>query len=306
MNVTLELIKENGSVSSEDRILSFAFEKNAYIPYTRLSVSFISGELFFTSVAEIKLIIDGKTVHHGLIDTIKSRQHDSRIIVRLVSKGFTSLLCRNQIEPGLKTGISLNSLMDSFYTIPYVTHEDNSDVSNYIYVRKNTSMWDAVSNLSYKLLGTYPYIRDENRVMITPYPTPSEFTYEISERMAVGYEYDYTRMASNYHMADINGEYGHYELQDNDVLDKKIVRHEYSDLDMRFLYSPQTALEYRNKFDTRGKMAVYCEYIGYRGEDLFDIMRFSSSSYGRIKSMRITGNSKGVFTKVMRYTDKFL
>ena len=89
---------------------------------------------------------------------------------RIESRGFTSLLCQNQIEPGLKTNISFNSLMDVYYTLPYVTHEDNSDTGNYIYVKDNSNMWDGVVNLSYKLYGNYPFIREKVQIDVKEVP----------------------------------------------------------------------------------------------------------------------------------------
>lgn len=59
----------------------------------------------------------------------------------------------------MKIGISINKLMNSFYTLPNITHEDNSDESNYIYVGKNSTMWDGIVNLAYRFSGRYPFIK---------------------------------------------------------------------------------------------------------------------------------------------------
>lgn len=306
MTVSVITVKEDMSTAEYTDILSFSFRKNAYIPYTQLSVRFVTPTGVIPHAAEVKLVIDSNTVHHGLIDTLETRTHASKNIHTITSTGFTSLLCRNQIEPGLKPNISLNSLMDSFYTLPYVTHENNTDSSNYIYVKNNSSMWDAVANLSYKLLGTYPYIRETNKVMITPFTAPTTFTFNTSEEIVLGQGVSYRRLISNYHMADINGEYGTYDLEDTDVLQKKIVRHEYFDLDRRFLHDPQQALAYRDKFDSRESRFAYIEYCGYRGEDLFDKVAISPiSTPSRITDIRIKGSDSRIITRLTYHTDKF-
>lgn len=228
-------------------------------------------------------------------------------IIRLTggSRGFTSLLCQNQIEPGLKMNISFNSLMDDYYTLPYVEHEYNSDDSSYIYVRPNTSMWDAAANLSYKLLGTYPYIKGTNRVMISPAAAQTVFDLSSMEKISEGTELLYSRLASDYHMADMGGNYGTFDLNDPDVSAKRIVRHKYFDLDMRFLYSPQQALVYRDKFDSRGIVRRYCSYSGYCGEDLCDLVSFGSITAQPVGSVTIRGSSRGIITETGVYTDKF-
>lgn len=125
-----------GNSVEEEKILSFSFKKDAYTPYTTLTVRAAADSESFLTASEIKFYIKGILVHHGLIDMLTAEISGGSKILTLISRGFTSLLCQNQIEPGLKTGVSVNNLMDSFYTLPYVTHEDNSDQSSYIYVKK--------------------------------------------------------------------------------------------------------------------------------------------------------------------------
>ena len=305
MSIRLIFTNKDTTTYTEADILSFSFKKDAYLPYTRLSASFVTVAENIDNYSEMKLYIDGNLIHHGYIETLERRKSGGKMIMYAVSSGFTAQLCRAQIEPGLKMGVSLNSLMDGFYTLPYVTHEDNSDTSNYIYVKKNTAMWDAVASLSYKLCGTYPYVRGANTVRITAFPEPVSYAYSEDECTETGKGDDYRRMNTNYHMADINGEYGHYDLADTTALGYNFVRHIYMDLDMRFLYSPQQALEYRNKLDCRGMRKSYCVYSGYRGEDLSDIMTVGQTAPARIMFIEIKGSGKGVFTKVGTYIDGF-
>ena len=305
MGIRLVFMNKDLTSCTDADILSFSFRKDAYMPYTRLSASFVTVERNMDNFAEVKLFIDGQLVHHGYIDTLERRKKGGKYIMYAVSSGFTAQLCRAQIEPGLKMSVSLNSLMDGYYTLPYVEHENNTDTSNYIYVKKNTAMWDAVATLSYKLCGTYPYIRGANTVRITAFPTPETFAYASDDCTETGTGEDYRRMNSNYHMADMNGNYGTYDLADSVASDYRFVRHIYMDLDMRFLYSPQQALEYRDKMDCRAMRKKYCVYSGYRGEDISDIMSIDNDTPARIMFVEIKGSGKGVFTKVGTYIDRF-
>lgn len=305
MTVQIKITLTNGTEYTENNVLSFAFDKDIYTPYTSLSARIRANRSAYDNAAEVSLIIDGHTIHHGLVDKLKWEKKGGADFLVISSRGFTSLLAQNQIEPGLKLNISFNMLMDNFYTLPYVTHENNADDSSYIYVKPNTSMWDAAANLSYKLLGTYPYIRGTNTVMISHYPSPESFNLTGEKLISSGTELIYSRLASDYHMADINGSYGTFDLTDTDVRDLKIVRHKYFDIDMRFLYSPQQALVYRDKYDFRGKESVFCSYCGFRGEDVGDLVSFGSVTGERIGAVSVIGSSRGVFTKISVYRDKF-
>lgn len=303
--VKLILVKKDGSLFEEKNILSFVFSKDMYVPYTELSVRFKAQSEDFNNVCEVKLVSGGKEIHHGLLDNLDFYKAKDCFMCRIESRGFTSLLCQNQIEPGLKTNISFNSLMDGYYTLPYVTHEDNSDTGNYIYVKDNSNMWDGVVNLSYKLYGNYPFIRGTNCVRITPAADRSEFLYSDNSLLRSGTRRSTKRFASHFHMADINGEYGQFELTDADVVSSKIIRHLYFDLDKQFLYSPQEALVYRDKYDKRAGLEYYCLYSGYNGEDLSDLVSFGPLQKRKISSVKIYGGSNGIFTELGVYIDDF-
>ena len=305
MTAVITVKTADGTVLAESTVLSFMFNKDRYVPYTTLKARVRAEHSSFEEAAEVMLTVGVYTVHHGLIDNIRWESRNGESFMSVSSRGFTSLLTQNQIEPGLKMNISFNMLMDNFYTLPYVTHEYNADDSSYIYVRPNTSMWDAAANLSYKLLGTYPYIRGTNTVRISAEASPASFDLSGVKLLSEGTELTDSRLASGYHMANMGGIYGDFDLTDSDAERLKIVRHKYFDLDMRFLYSPQQALVYRDKYDFRGQKRVYCSYAGYSGEDISDLVSFGSVSGGRIGSVSITGSSAGIVTETGVYTDKF-
>lgn len=304
--VRLELTDISGSVYSSVDCFSFYFEKESYTPYTSLNGTFYLN----TAVAnpkEVSFYIDEKKVHYGIINTIDFCVGLSgKLMVKLKSKGFTSMLTQNQLEPGLKANVSLNSLMDSFINIPNVTHEDNSNTQNYIYVKKNSSMWDSIANLSYKLMGTYPYIEGTNTVRISPKANPKNVSLNNEKMLSYGIINDYTKIISDYHMQDINGDYSIYNLSNPAAYSRNIIRHKHIDLDRQYLYSPQDALVYKIAHSMRGFFSYYGEYQGYSGEDLSDTLTISGIiTNARINRIEISGNAKGITTKCYTYFDSF-
>lgn len=305
MEVRINVRKADGSSFDELKLLSFRFKKDLYTPYTMLNALFSAENSDYTSLTEISLYIDNRLVHHGLIDTFEVYEKNGVKTGKIVSRGFTSLLLQNQIAPGLISNISLNSLMDSYYNIDYISHEDNSNTENYIYVQKNSTMWDGVVTLSYKLCGTYPFIEADNCVRITPKSNPSSFEYTENQMTSYGLIHIFSSLISHFDMPDIEGNYGTYTIADTDVINKKIIRHKYIDFDREFVHNPQEALEFRRKLSGKSSFCYYCEYSGYSGEDLTDKAYFKFISGRKIGSVEIKGSSKGVFTKIGVYFDAF-
>ncbi len=291
--------------TQEVKLLSFGFKKEAYTPFTSLTANFIAETTYPDTVSEVLLYIDGRLVHHGTADKITVTERRGVRTGHLTSSGFSCMLIQNQLEPGLYTNISINSLMDNMIQIPYVTHQDSSDSSGYIYVLKGSTMWDGIVNLCYKKNSKYPYIRGTNCIMLDPYTQPEEYTYTASEQIAAGRGIDTRRFVSDFHMADIDEQYGTFDLHDPDAGDRKIVRHKYFDLDRRFLYDPPQALQYRDKVSKRGWKREFITYSGYKGEDLSDLAVFGGQPARRISGIEITGNHEGVFTEISVYADSF-
>ncbi len=290
----------------ECRIASFVFTKEVYTPYTVLNASFYPDNADYSDISEIKLAVRGKTVHHGLVDSLEFSDKNGCPVVRIESRGFTSLLAQNQLEPGLKTGISFNSLIDDYYTFPYVTHEDVSASDGYIYVKYGSSIWDGAVNLTYKTNGGYPYIHGTNCVMMNPVESPVYFTYGENEIIETGMTLSGKKMLSHLHMSDIDGEYGTFELSDNEAAERNYIRHHFFELDKQFLYDPQQALEYRMNFAKRANLRYFCVYNGYKGEDLCDVTAFGSEVKGaRICGISIRGGYDGISTEISVYCDDF-
>ncbi|MDE6539529.1 MAG: hypothetical protein K2K66_05010 [Ruminococcus sp.] len=304
MNVNVIFKNTDNSEIVFDKILSFSFRKDIYQSYTSFGAK-ISGSLSEPeNVSEILFTIDGKTIHHGLSDNISVEISGGNSMISVSSRSFTSLLIQNQIESGLKTDISINSLIKSYYNLPHVTHED-SDEQSYIYVKSNSNMWDGIVNLSYKIHGTYPYIRGTNCIRMTPVENPDLFEYDDSNIISRGISTAESKLISHFHMSNLGGKFGEYELSDEDIISHNIVRHRFFELDNQFLYNPQQALEYRSAYSSRGIKKVFCKYIGYNGEDLSDTVTFGTINNMRIGFLNITGNNSGIITETGVYQDKF-
>ena len=303
MNVRIVFKKTDGTLVTENKILSFSFRKEAYTPYTSFSAVYIASYESPVEFSEVMFYIDDNLIHHGLVNSGEVKK-DGRIYTgRISSRSFTSLLRQNQMEPGLYTQKSLNWLVDSFREIPYITHEDNSQES-YFFIKSNATMWDAVVNLAYKVCASYPYIRGTNCVNFNAPQDASQFSYTSADMLENGSEVTENRLVSHFHMADINGDYGQYDLTDTDVTDRQIIRHRFFELDRQFLYNPQQALTYRDNYASRGWRRYFCSYSGYRGEDLSDLASFGNTS-GRICRIDIKGSSSGITTEISVYKDKF-
>ncbi|MBQ8296608.1 MAG: hypothetical protein IJX77_02355 [Ruminococcus sp.] len=304
MQAKIVMTRMSGDTFEETKIISFKFIKDAYTPYTYLTARIYAEESNYLSLCEISLYIGEHLVHHGLIDSLSAVTENGRKIISLISRGFTSLLCQNQIEPGLISNISINDLMNSYYELPYVTHEDNSELG-YIYVKDNSTMWDGVVNLAYKYNQLYPYIQGTNCVRVTADEDPPHFTYDDAQLTESGLAYDFKRMISHFDMSDLNGDYGTYMLEDGVAVTRKIVRHKVFELDREFLQEPQEALEYRAKYAKRGYFRYFCRYSGYNGEDLCDKITFGISTAKRIGRIVVTGDSTGISTELSVYYDGF-
>ncbi|MDE5861012.1 MAG: hypothetical protein K2H28_02350 [Ruminococcus sp.] len=304
MNVDIILKNTDNSEMIYDKILSFSFHKDSYQSYTSLGAKFSGNLSVPENVSEIIFRIDDKTVHHGLADNISVEFSGGNSVISVSSRSFTSLLIQNQIETGLKSDISINSLMNSYYNLPYVTHEDSSQKS-YIFVKSNSNMWDGIVNLSYKIHGTYPYIRDTNYIRMTPVENPSVFEYNDNDIISRGISTTGRKLTSHFHMSDLNGDFGEYEFSDNDIISHNIIRHRFFELDRQFLYNPKQALEYRSAYSSRGRKKFFCTYSGYNGEDLSDIITFGDVVKKRVNSVTVTGNSSGIITETAVYNDKF-
>lgn len=294
--ITVTLRDINGNQYSFSDILNLKIQKEYFTPYTTASVSLICSSAS-AEYSEISVYIDNHCVHYGLIDTADYCIKSSGTILSITSKSFSSLLIQNQPVPGMMYNTSLNSLMESFIDIPHVTHEDNSTVQNYVFLKDNANLWDAVVNISYKISGIYPFVRENNNIRITSVSSPSSFTYSSNMILSSGICLDYTKIISSYHMQDIDGNYDTYSLSNPAAAERNIVRHKQIALDRQYLNEPQQSMQNKLSYSMRGHCAEYIEYSGFQGEDIND----SYNTVKRIDRIIISGSSEGIKTRIYSY-----
>ncbi|MDE6520557.1 MAG: hypothetical protein K2K91_08940 [Ruminococcus sp.] len=308
-SVSAIFVRPDGEESKTIRVLNFSFEKESYMPYTKLSMTFSANEALFNSFdspfdySYVMFYLNDECVHKGIIDDFKLTDESGVKIGILKSRGFTSLLLDNHYEPGMHTNISIDNLIDC-YNLPFVEHEPSTDTS-YIYVKPNSSMWDAVVNLSYKLYGTYPYIKGQNMVKMTIDAPEKTLEFDESRIFFKGSEINTRRLVSDFYMADIDDTYGNFYHENIQAKQKKIIRNRYFDLDQRFLYEPEKALHFRNTMQSRAWKRYFIAYNGTNKEDLFDAVSFGNIVNGRIRAIKVTGDKNGIQTELSVYEDLF-
>lgn len=284
------------------RCVSCYFAKDVYTPYTYFEGTFMTDRTDLLNIREVLFYIDGSNIHHGLVDTVDFCTMQNCNYVKVKSKGFTSLLCQNQPEPGMKPSSDLATVMSEF-TIPHVTYESTSTM-NYIYVKEGSTLWDAAANFNFRLNGMYPYIEGTNRVRVT-LKTPGTLTIPEKDIIKSGVLYDYTKIISHLHMKDVDGTYGAFSGQNPHAIEREIIRHKQIPLDMQYLNDPGTGLLFKLNFSLRGCRCAYIQYDGYNGEDLNDTLSYRSLADQRIKKIEISGGNGMVKTLLGVYYDAF-
>lgn len=305
MSISLLIKDINNFEYTVTDILSFTVVKDYYIAYTTLYVKAVY-PYEYKPLKSVQLIIDDTAVHFGLLEKYEITVENGISYINIRSKSYTFLLCQNQLEPGMHYKVSLNSLIDSFYTIPNINHENISEELNYIYAKDGSSMWESVINYGYKYNRFCPYIRESNTVMVSLPASPLIVSKDTSQIISAGYVSNYAGIISDYHMQDINGDYNVYQSYNSDAYARDLIRHKQISLDYEYLYDPIQAIYQRLEYSMRGFYGIYVSYEGYSGEDICDKItagNFIDDRY--ISRIEINGNSGGITTKVFSYFDRY-
>lgn len=80
----------------------FFLTKDAYTPYTLFEGVFLTEKTDIANIKEVIFSVDQTDIHYGLLDSVDFCTLQGYKIIKVKSKGFTSLLCQNQPKPGLK------------------------------------------------------------------------------------------------------------------------------------------------------------------------------------------------------------
>lgn len=302
MSALLKLKMIDGSVFETDRLIGFRCRKERYTPYSSLTVTALADD-FILDVVEVRFEIDGKIIHNGIMDDLSVTKSGGKTVMRISSRGFSSMLAQNELAPGLLTMLSLNKLMSEKMIVPNVTWQDSSDTVRYIYVKEHDSQWSAVVSLSLTLHGDYPYIGEVNEIRLTP--KEQLMTVSPSKIFEEGSTGDYSKIVSHYHMKDVNDSYS-YNYTDGFAAARGIIRHKYVAYDKQFTALDDMGLQYRLNFTERGCVSRFLRYLGYSGEELRDRVVFPDGTEAEISALDICGNAKkGTFTKISCYYDRY-
>ena len=284
--------------------LSMVLDREIYTPYDTIDGVFLAdGETDYSDAVYVELFWLERSIFIGLADRVEKYQRGGVWFLRVKSRTFTSLLTQNELEPGLHANLTLESLIYDFYTLPFVTAEQDP-TTGYIFVREKTSLWDSVATFVFKSTGRYPYVQN-NFVRFTLEPEPHTYSPPKSRVVQTGNLVDTTRLISHYHMEDINGNPNVYEQENPAAQHALIVRHKQIPFDRQFLSNPMLALSYRNRFSCRGTRAWYVTYAGFANEQLGDRLRYSETVQGRICRVRMTFSGQGYRTTLWKYEDGF-
>ena len=167
-------------------------------------------------------------------------------------------------------------------------------------------MWDGVANLTYKLCGRYPFVYHANEIRMHLPETYRNFYVGADTLLGMGMTADQSRIYSRFSMADADGTYGKFQENDPNAAALELVRTKQLPLDRQYLYDPQQALVFRQKFAGRGLVSYYFDRIGAVAADLGDRITCSGIiENAPITHIRMTGNQNGVRTRLEAYQDEF-
>ncbi len=308
-DVYIVLYTKDGKSYAFSSADSFVFRKDKYTPYTELSVSFTDNGNTIPEdsvINRIRFDAGGNSLHHGLIDNAEVRRENGVVKVNVRSRGFTSLLMSNQMEPGLYSRISLDMLMENYYTFPYVQWEKDSSVCNYIYIKPNRSVWDSVVNMAYKLYGTHPYIRKSNEVTLKPRAEYRTAEFGAGDYTASGWCVNTRGLMSHLHMQDLEGNYGVYSHSYPSAEDMLIVRHKQVPFDRQYLNDPEMSMELTFALAAKGWKSKYIEIPGCAKVDVFDHIFTPDMPNGKpVAAVMVKGDSRGVKSRFYIYDDPF-
>lgn len=284
--------------------LSFSLEKEVYTPYDAITAEFLSQLNDYSQIDRMAVYLGETCIFFGLSDNIQLYQKNHVSLVRISSRSFTSLLTQNELEAGLHSNLTAESLLTGFYQFPYITYENLSG-TGYIYVKSGNTMWDGIVSFGYKLTGHYPYIIQNQVCFSRPQNRPvSAFTS--GQVLESGTVLNTTKLISHYHMEDINGNPNAYQQENQVASALNIVRHKQISFDRSFLHAPNTALTFRNLYSQRGYRANYLIYDGFRNENLGDTISYSSLIPNQtLCRLHATFGTNGFRTKLWCYQDGF-
>lgn len=294
----------DGRVLTVQECRQFSLLRERYQPYSLLHAVFLCDDTDYRGAYRIQFSLNGAALHDGILRKMQVQECKNQKELHIESHGFSEVLLHNQLVPGLYPNITLTDLMTQ-YALPHLTYESGVTATNYIYVKDNTAMWDALSAYNYKLNGNVPYVTVCNHLRVTGKEGADSIILPqdvLTDHVIIG---DTNAMISRIDMADIDGTYGTYTMSNAEATAREIVRVKQILMDKQFLYDPMDALAYRLSLSNRRMVQERVTYLGYCGEDLEDMVECESVMAGHVSRILVVGDGSGVRTTDTLYYDDF-
>ncbi|MCR5717439.1 MAG: hypothetical protein K6F80_00175 [Oscillospiraceae bacterium] len=303
MNAPLLRLRTQSGFVPVGACLGLSLVREMYTPYESLSGLFLIDEQTdISNVSAVELLWEETSIFLGIADRIEKICRDGVWMLRVRSRTFPSLLTQNELEAGLHSNLTLQSLVSGFYTIPNVTAEENSQ-TGYIFVRDGTTLWDSVAVFVYKISGRYPFVQN-NHVRFSLDATPA--VHVPAQITQTAEKLDSTRIFSHFHMEDMQGNPDAYQLETVAARQFQIVRHRQIGFDRQFLSDPNQALSFRSRFSCRDMRSRCVSYAGFENEQLGEKVRCGQFLQDKIIcKVQLTFGAQGLRTSLWAYEDGF-
>lgn len=287
--------------------MDFKFSRERYTPYTTLEGHLLSAERI-TEINTVYLYINNQLVHCGMADFIQQKNSKGRNLITFISRGFSLLLGQNEPVPGILSDIDLSGLVFINTSIPYVTCQGNTKKLNYVYVKEKSTIWDAICTYTYKAYQTYPYICDTNNVRVTQAEDIVTHSYSSDTVTYYGAKLSTSGLFSHVFMADQDGEYNFTQVNEA-AIRRNIIKKKYYPMDNQWYADPDGGLLSKLNYSNKGFISVELQYTGHKFENLMDKASFVKGDFiinsERISAVEVTGNARGIFTKITVYRDSY-
>ena len=312
MNTKIEIILEyrqfNTIKYSNDNIISFYYYKDRYSPYSIFKASMYVNDLN-NDICEIRSFVNKFPIHHGPIDTYTVKQTPNGKIATITSKSFSFAMLCNELKEGIIYNATMQSVYDSFRNLFYVYIPVDTKPVGYVYIPEHQSLWDALVVTALKGNHVYPFMSNLNALSIKPL---YDFLYTFDKTDKIieyGYLQNYNNIYDYISMRDVEGNYD-YLYENNFFADSRLIsRSRYVNYDKQWLEKPDHGLAEKIAYSMRGVKGVFMTYAGFSGEDLLHKFIINTNSFNipetEISAIVITGNNKGIFTKLIGYYDLY-
>ena len=278
--------------------------RERYLPYATLTADFFSEHSDFEKLCRVQFFLDGTMLFEGIIRNYSAKTEQNRQVLHIVSHSYTEALLHNQLVPGLHTHVTLSDLMTT-YNLPHVTYEQGIPEVNYIFVKDGAAMWDSITAYNYKLNLFHPFVTVCNHLRMTPKSGGDPTLIPVDRILSKEIGGDTSSTLSRIEMADIDGTYGTYVMNNNEASGRDITRVKQILMDKNFLYDPYQALYYRLAVSNRKLRLKSVSYLGYCGEDLEDLMKCTGFLQDRVSRILLVGNNGVIRTTDTFYYDSF-